>query len=576
MPNDDTDAIVGSAEEHTSVPTSGEDSVLSGVSRRTFLKAAALGTAAAAVLNTTNGGGFSFGPLSAFANDLSGFPCTANDVNILGPATVLNEPCICAPGSTFNANVQFTVVNNAGAGRYCISLHLVATTLPDGTVVQGQDVVLYATNGLSTAPGKSTTLMTGTILNFPCNTGGALVCFGGPNEPSSGKCAPGTCSTIAWTTSTGGANCKTADTSPPGGQCRHQQVCVQGFGASLVCKSGTSCNVICGGTAVLTAAVSGGISPYTYTLVGTDGSSQTYPISGMTTDTSHDFTISPLKNTTYTLTVTDSTGCTRTATFSVIASALAQPTITAGTPDCAGNTTFTAAPGLADYCWSVDGATCKDTGATNTFTIKLSPGSHLVTVTVANSAGCKASNTASVTVNTPVAVSASAGTPNCSGQVTLTASASGGAGGYTFQWFDGTNPIGTGSPLTVTLAPGDNSITVTVTDSAGCSATSAPITVHINTPPSATLALSGDSTCGNGVLSFTATGHDGSLSYATYTFYEDAVQVQKTSSNTLAYGPNLDLTCHSFQVSVTDGAGCTSPLSAPIHVSQCVNTVVGC
>ena len=60
---------------------------------------------------------------------------------------------------------------------------------------------------------------------------------------------------------------------------------------------------------------------------------------------------------------------------------------------------------------------------------------------------------------------AAAGTPDCAGKVTLTASASGGAGGFTYQWFDGATPIGTGSPLTVTLTPGDHSITVKATDS---------------------------------------------------------------------------------------------------------------
>ena len=72
--------------------------------------------------------------------------------------------------------------------------------------------------------------MYGTIPNFPCNTG--LVCFGSAGVVR-GKCAPGTCTTISWNTSNGSAGCTTADQNPPGGQCRHQQVCVIGFGATL-------------------------------------------------------------------------------------------------------------------------------------------------------------------------------------------------------------------------------------------------------------------------------------------------------------------------------------------------------
>src|SRR5689334_20989368 len=83
--------------------------------RRTFLKAAALGTAAAALLHKSDDGGglagLSFGPLTALANDLSGNPCTAQDVEIIGTGVVQNEPCSCTPGGTFTAHVQFTVRN---------------------------------------------------------------------------------------------------------------------------------------------------------------------------------------------------------------------------------------------------------------------------------------------------------------------------------------------------------------------------------------------------------------------------------------------------------------------------------
>src|SRR5215216_5515161 len=68
-----------------------------GLHRRTFLKAAALGTAAAAVV----GKGTSFGPLGALADDLSTFQCTSNDVRILGAGQIINEPCDCT--GTFNA-----------------------------------------------------------------------------------------------------------------------------------------------------------------------------------------------------------------------------------------------------------------------------------------------------------------------------------------------------------------------------------------------------------------------------------------------------------------------------------------
>src|SRR2546421_891445 len=84
---------------------------------------------------------------------------------------------------------------------------------------------------------------------------------------------------------------------------------------------------------------------------------------------------------------------------------------------------------------------------------------------------------------TPViSISGAAGKPDCAGNTLLTATAGGGAGGFTFQWFDGANSIGTGSPLNVKLAPGSHSCTVKATDSDGCSATSAPTIVNVNQP----------------------------------------------------------------------------------------------
>src|SRR5438552_65357 len=236
-------------------------------------------------------------PSIAWANDLSTNSCAGSDVSVLGNGIVTNEPC--APGTTFTAIVGFTVQNNASASRYCVTLHLI----PDGTVLKvPTDVTLFGPDGTSTIPGKKTIGMVGTISGLSSSTG--LVCFGQAGTVS-GSCAPGTCSTIAWNTS-GSAACP--NSSPPGGQCRHQQVCIQGYGASLSCKSG--CTPTCGGTAVLTASVLGGTPGYTYTLVGSDGTSQTYPAPGTTTTTtSHDFSVTVTRTTTYTLTVTDGPGC---------------------------------------------------------------------------------------------------------------------------------------------------------------------------------------------------------------------------------------------------------------------------
>jgi hypothetical protein len=299
-------------------------------------------------------------PMPAAANDLSDYPCTAGDVEIVGAGIVINEPCSCPPGGKFNANVQFTVRNNTSTGRYCIALHLV----PDGVVLtQPMDLVLRDANGSSTAPGKSggakyqDTIMFGSIVDFPCNAG--EVCFG-QSGVVRGKCSPGTCTTISWNTSPGNAACTAADQSPPGGQCRHQQVCVVGFGATLQCTA--NCTPACGATSTLHACVTAPAmrGPFQLGLAGSDGSTTSQSaFADPSGTTCVDFNVNPTGSptTTYTLTVTDKNGCTRTAQTSLTVTAVTA-SITQGTAGCNGVVRFigsvTGKTGCA-YTWKVDG-----------------------------------------------------------------------------------------------------------------------------------------------------------------------------------------------------------------------------
>ena len=365
--------------------------------RRTFLKAVALGAAATALIGK-DGEGFHFGPSVALANDLSTSPCTAEDVQIIGPGIVVNEPCNRSGGNTFPAKVQFTVRNNTSTGRYCVALHLIATTV-NGVRLNPGDLILRDASGSSTAPGKSggesfrDTVMFATIPNFPCNAG--LVCFGSAGV-TRGKCAPNTCTTIAWNTSPNAAGCTTADQSPPGGQCRHQQVCVQGFGATLACTA--NCTPTCGGTATLRACVSAGANegPFTYLLTGTDGSSQSF---GPTSDRCHDFQVKVTQNTTYTVKISRGDSCFRTASVSLNASPISVALALTGNTNCDGVLTFTANVTGGNGCsfeWKVDGAVVSGvTGNVLTYQPRLDGANHIVSVT-ANCGGCTA--TASKTV----------------------------------------------------------------------------------------------------------------------------------------------------------------------------------
>jgi hypothetical protein len=156
--------------------------------------------------------------------------------------------------------------------------------------------------------------------------------------------------------------------------------------------------------------------------------------------------------------------------------------------------------------------------------------------------------------------------------VTLTANPSGGTPPYSFQWFDGGTSIGTGNPLTVTLAPGDHSITVTVTDSTGCSATSGATPVHVNQPITTSLDTGSTPDC-HGNLTFTASATGGTGTY-TFAWAIDGSPVANNSTNKLAYPPAVDCTTHHVSVTATDSNGCVSQNTAMRAVTQVVTTTV--
>jgi hypothetical protein len=388
--------------------------------RRTFFKGAALGTAAAAMYA---GGRMAFGPLAAFANDLSDFPCTAQDIDV-GTGVVLNEPCEGCTSTTFCALVRFPVFNCTGANRYCISLHLVNQ---DGSTT---DVLLktgFTPNptgcptltGTSQVPPKpsgadcSVTQMYGLIPNFPCAT--QQVCFGKPvPDDFTGKCtaagiAP--CSTIGFSTSTGSANCTAPDQSPPRGQCRHRQICVTGFGITAECAdasctprdlSSGCCAVPCGGALNVKITASGGTgggdctSPLTISVKRPGETSFT----NVTLNAGCYVDNSPVVGT-YTFRATDCHGCFRETTLAVCVSELHITLDVSGEEACnSGNLTFTASGGRTGctYNFKVDGTSVQNT-TSNTYNYPADPDSTCHTVSVQATCGNCVSDTPSITVS---------------------------------------------------------------------------------------------------------------------------------------------------------------------------------
>lgn len=230
-------------------------------------------------------------------------------------------------------------------------------------------------------------------------------------------------------------------------------------------STSVSCNNGNDGTA--TASVSGGSAPYSYSWSGSAGTNP-----GAIN----------LSAGVYSVVVTDASGCAQTATISVT-----QPTaVTVSLPPvsiCNGQTaslTAAAAGGTAPYLYSWNGTAPQ---ASSSFTISPTS-STTVTVMAIDQHGCLSTGvSALVTVSPALQVTATGNTACAGSNTTLSATASGGNGNYTYTWLPGNLQ---GASIT-TNALNNTIYTVTVAD--GCTVINATDTamLTIQSVPSFTL-----------------------------------------------------------------------------------------
>jgi hypothetical protein len=253
----------------------------------------------------------------------------------------------------------------------------------------------------------------------------------------------------------------------------------------------------------------------------------------------------------YTLTVTNFTGCTASATASVSVNATAPgATATGGSVNCTTtSTTLTGGPAGFNYSWTGPGGFASTAQSPTGVTA-----GGLYTLRVTNPAnGCTSTATASVTVNTtPPGATASGGLVTCT---TTSTTLTGGPAGFNYAW---TGPGGftsaVQSPTGVTAA---GTYTLTVTNPAnGCTSTAtASVTVN-NTPPGAT-ASGGLVTCTT--TSTTLTGGPAGFNYS-WTGPGGFTSTAQSPTGVTAAG--------TYTLRVTNPAnGCTSTATASVTVN---------
>jgi hypothetical protein len=239
----------------------------------------------------------------------------------------------------------------------------------------------------------------------------------------------------------------------------------------------------------------------------------------------------------YSVTGTNSNGCTNTAQVTVVVNPL--PTVTI-TPNpsltiCNGSNTTLTASGANTYVWS--------TGANTPSITVTTAGNYSVTGTDAN--GCTNSAQVTVVVNAlpTVTIAVAPSLTICQGQsTTLTAS-----GATSYAWSNGGNT----PAITVTTA---GNYTVTGTDGNGCTGT-ARVTVVVNPLPNVTIASNPGLTVCQGVsTTLTASGAN------TYRWSTNELTMAITVSASGTYS-----------VTGTDANGCTNSAQVTVVVNPLPN-----
>jgi gliding motility-associated-like protein len=301
---------------------------------------------------------------------------------------------------------------------------------------------------------------------------------------------------------------------------------------SLVSTTNVSCNG--GNNGEINITVAGGTPGYTYTWTPSVGSG---PI------------VTNLTAGTYSVLVTDASGCTKIAIFDIIEPNALVLTPNSNSSTCGnadGSAGVTVTGGVVPYLYS-----WTPTGATSSIITNVVAGVYSVLVTDGN--GCNASASSTVTdIAAPVITSILFTPPLCNGTPTGTATviASGGVPLYSYLW---TGP-GAQTSQTATAFPA-GTYSVTVSDANHCTVTGSVI---LTEPDSLQIVMSPtDTICIGQLTQIYGVGYGGTLPYTAYNW----IPATLTGSGPITVNP---VTTTTYQAYVTDANGCISSMEPAV------------
>ncbi|MBS0448873.1 MAG: S8 family serine peptidase [Proteobacteria bacterium] len=440
----------------------------------------------------------------------------------IGPEIALSAPagnCVNTTGACLYPILSTT---NSGTTTPSSNTYTDSSNPSLGTsfstpLVAGTAALMLAANP-SLTPAEVKSLLQSSATAFPTTSSDAgVVACHAPNGVTQDECI--------CTTSTCGAGMLNAAAAV---------AAAAGTALPTASISASATTVTAGGTVTLDASASSApsgrtVASYAWSIASGSGIAS---FSGATDSKTATLATHEAGSVTVELTVTDSSGAQATKTLAVTVHAAAAPTVSvtasatvvgAGTPVTFDGADSTAASGLtiASYAWTIaSGATlasftsATDESTAGVATTAAGSGTFTVTLTVTDSAGTSASKSTTVTVNA-VQPTASISTPATSvaagSSVTFDGSASIAAGGRTiagYRWaitsgatiaaFSGGTTAAQAS--VTTSGAGSFTVQLTVTDSAGVSATqTSTITVTAAATASSSTTSSSSSSGGGAI-----------------------------------------------------------------------------
>jgi len=439
--------------------------------------------------------GLNDGTYSIVVQDANG--CQGTDAVTLSPGTAsITVTTTNVDPSCGNSDGQITVAATGGTTPYTYSIDggstFVGTATFTGLAVATYNVVVEDANGC-----QGTT--TASLINSGGPTSSATstdVSCNGLNDgtitiSATGGSTPYTYSTdgvtyVTSSTFTGmGAGTYTVYVEDAGGCTSTSSVVISE--PSAVAHTVSVVDASCGMTnGSITVTATGGQSPYTYSLDGGTGQS-TGSFTGLSAAT-------------YTIQVTDASGCTSSITSHTVAGGTA-PTLTSTVTNetcmnANGEISVSATGGTGPYTYTLNGGSAQPTGVYT----GLSAGSYLMEVTDGN--GCTASTTVTVTNvgGFTLIVNPAGGQTICLGN-SANISASGAGVGASYTWDQGLG-VGASHNVTPTVT---TTYSVVAVDGSGCSSTSS-VTITVQSAPTVTVIPTNPTICSGESVSLTATG----------------------------------------------------------------------